>query len=352
MAFKMKGSPFQRNFGIGGSGMGQKSAEDARISSLTESQPLPEGTGKKYTKTVKPKSNTKEVKSVQKTAKQKAIDALIDEQRAFSNKGTEAGDREASKIYKQIKALRKGMKKTQKASLGSEMMEETISGAMPKKKPKKDKRRTKTFTTDGSGNVRKTVTRTSKKGDVKSKKVVDYDASGTRTKKTHSSPNLGGTRTVEGKGLGAKVTDRTGRTGTRRENIKRDVKKTLKEGTHVAAMLAGTSLGMVGAAKGAGTAVAAIPRALAGGLVGAGVGNDLSTRALDTNYPHMDKEPNLTKQVLQGYGNLAKSTVKGVKKGVKSIQQKVKNAPATIKQKIQSKRLEKAKSATKKKYKK
>jgi len=346
----MKGSPFSRNFGIGGSGMGQKSAEDARISSLTESQPLPEGTGKKYTKTVKP-TGKKYTKTVQKTDKQKAIDALIDRQKEFSNKGTEAGDKEASKIYKQIKALRRGMKKTQKASLASEMMEEAISGAMPKKKPKKNTRRTKTFTTDDSGGVRKTVTRKSRKGDVKSKKVVDYDASGTRTKKTHYQKGYG-TKTIEGKGLGAKVTDRTGRTGTRRENIKRDVKKYAKEGTHVAAMLAGTSLGMVGAASKAKTAVGSIGRALAGGLVGAGVGNDLSTRTLGTNYPDMEKDPNLTKQVLEGYGDLAKRTVKGVKKGVKNIKQKVKNAPANIKKKIQSKRLEKATSATKKKYKK
>ena len=58
-------------------------------------------------------------------------------------------------------------------------------------------KRTKTFTTDASGGVQKTVTRTSKKGDIKSKKVVDYDASGTRTKKTRK--GWRGTKTVEGK---------------------------------------------------------------------------------------------------------------------------------------------------------
>ena len=67
MAFKMKGSPMQRNFGVGGSGMGQVSAEQERIASLTASDPLPEGTGQSYTKEVKDKGQfTKDVTSVEK----------------------------------------------------------------------------------------------------------------------------------------------------------------------------------------------------------------------------------------------------------------------------------------------
>ena len=63
MAFKMKGSPMQRNFGVGGSGMGQVSAEQERIASLTASDPLPEGTGQSYTKEVKDKGQfTKDVR--------------------------------------------------------------------------------------------------------------------------------------------------------------------------------------------------------------------------------------------------------------------------------------------------
>ena len=47
MAFKMKGFPKFK--GTGGSGMRQKSAEEQRIASLTSSESLPEGYGKRET---------------------------------------------------------------------------------------------------------------------------------------------------------------------------------------------------------------------------------------------------------------------------------------------------------------
>jgi hypothetical protein len=77
MAFKMKGSPMKRNFGIGGSGMGQKSAEEERIADIDlemRKGPLPPDTGKKYTKEVKDKGKfTKDVKKAGKKSLKKDL---------------------------------------------------------------------------------------------------------------------------------------------------------------------------------------------------------------------------------------------------------------------------------------
>ena len=138
-------------------------------------------------------------------------------------------------------------------------------------------KRTKTFTTDDEGNVQKTVTRTSRKGDVLSTKVVDYDPTGTRTKKTRT--GWRGTRTVEGKGLDAKVTDIHGRTSTRRENIKRDVGNLVKGAAAVGAGMAGGIIGGTRAGvMGAKTIAGQFTKFGVGGILGAGVGSDIATK--------------------------------------------------------------------------
>ena len=196
-------------------------------------------------------------------------------------------------------------------------------------------KRTKTFTTDDAGNVQKTVTRTNKKGDVKSTKVVDYDASGTRTKKattTNLNPmGLDLTRTVEGKGLDAVVTDRKGRTNTRRENIKRDVGNTVKGAAILGAGMAG---GIVGATRagimGATTYAGTLAKFLGGGILGAGVGSDIATKI--TGGTPGDFGGTMTKQTLEGTRDL----VSGIKTGIKNI-------PSNIKKKVHAKRKSKAK---------
>jgi hypothetical protein len=190
-------------------------------------------------------------------------------------------------------------------------------------------KRTKTFTTDASGGVQKTVTRTSKKGDVKSTKVVDYDPTGKRTKKTTTTRK--GTRTVEGTGLDAVVTDRQGRTSARRENIKRDVGNVVKGTAQLGGLLAGGVLGS-STALGAKTIAGFVGRVYGGGILGGAIGSDIATRTFgvagDTKDP---RATHLTRGLVEG-------GIREVKKGV----QKVKDLPSNIKKKIHEKRKSKA----------
>ena len=189
-------------------------------------------------------------------------------------------------------------------------------------------KKTKTFTKDDSGGVRKTVTRKSRKGDVKSKKVVDYDASGTRTKKTRK--GWRGTKTVEGKGLDAKVTDIHGRTSTRRENIKRDVGNLVKGAAIVGAGVAGSIIGASRAGVfGAKTIAGQFAKFTAGSVLGAGVGSDIATKI--TGGTPNDMGGTMTKQTLEGARDLAS----GIKTGIKNI-------PSNIKKKVHAKRKSKA----------
>ena len=191
-------------------------------------------------------------------------------------------------------------------------------------------KRTKTFTTDDEGNVQKTVTRTSRKGDVKSTKVVDYDPTGKRTKKTTTTRK--GTRIVEGTGLDAVVTDRKGQTSTRRENIKRDVGTAVKGAAQLGGMFAGGVLGS-SPVMGAKTIAGAAARVYGGGMLGGAIGSDIATRTFgvagDPNDPRSTQ--------------LTRGLVEGVKSGVKEGVQKVKDLPSNIKKKIHEKRKSKAK---------
>jgi hypothetical protein len=190
-------------------------------------------------------------------------------------------------------------------------------------------KKTKTFTTDDEGNVRKTVTRTSKKGDVKSTKVVDYDPTGKRTKKTTTTKQ--GTRTVKGTGLDAVVTDRHGRTSTRRENIKRDVGDLVKGTVQIGAMAAGAGLGSLAANPAAAKTIAGVAgRIYGGGLLGGAIGGDVATRTVGV--AGGGEAPNITRGVVEA----VKSKVKG---GV----EKIKDLPSNIKKKVHEKRKSKAK---------
>ena len=199
-------------------------------------------------------------------------------------------------------------------------------------------KRTKTFTTDDAGNVRKTVTRTSRKGDIKAKKVVDYDASGTKTKKVHfvgeQAGDFAGTRTVVGTGLDAKVTDRKGRTGTRRENIKRDIKNVAKGATVVAGMTTGMMGGIVGLGKGGKTIAGLIPRVWGGGAIGAALGTDVANKITGGASP--------TSGFPEGTGN-TKMVLSEMADMIKGGVQKVKNVPGNIKKKVHAKRISKSK---------
>ena len=214
---------------------------------------------------------------------------------------------------------------TNKCKMGGFPMIDGSESHLKQKRKKKDVEYT---ATSPEGDVRKTVTKYKKSGDVKSTKVVDYDPTGKRTKKTKK--GWRGTRTVEGRGLDAKVTDIHGRTSTRRENIKRDVGNLVKGADMVGAGMAG---GIIGAGRagvfGAKTIAGQFAKFTAGGVLGAGVGSDIATKI--TGGTPNDMGGTMTKQTLEGARDLAS----GIKTGIKNI-------PSNIKKKVHAKRKSKA----------
>ena len=217
-------------------------------------------------------------------------------------------------------------KKTEGFIMGGFPMHKGTKSHLTRKRKKKDVEYT---ATSPEGGVQKTVTKYKRSGDVKSTKVVDYDPTGKRTKKTTTTGK--GTRTVEGTGLDAVVTDRKGQTSTRRENIKRDVGNVVKGAAQLGGMFVGAGIGS-STVMGAKTIAGAAARVYGGGLLGGAIGSDIATRTVGVAGGTDD--PRATQ--------LTRGLVEGVKSGVKGGVQKVKDLPSNIKKKVHEKRKSKA----------